>query len=61
MVLVPAIMELLGRANWWFPNWIRSIVPRITVEPATTISLAERPSDVDLRDPSDLPKPAPRS
>ncbi len=27
MVLVPAIMELLGRANWWMPSWLDRIVP----------------------------------
>jgi uncharacterized membrane protein YdfJ with MMPL/SSD domain len=28
MVLVPAIMELLGRANWWLPGWLDRILPR---------------------------------
>jgi RND superfamily putative drug exporter len=32
MVLVPATMELLGRANWWLPRWLDRIVPRISVE-----------------------------
>jgi putative drug exporter of the RND superfamily len=22
MVLVPAVMQLLGRANWWMPRWL---------------------------------------
>ncbi|MFN2388602.1 MAG: MMPL family transporter [Actinomycetota bacterium] len=35
MVLVPAAMELLGKANWWFPDWLARIVPRISVEPET--------------------------
>jgi RND superfamily putative drug exporter len=33
-VLVPATMELLGRANWWFPAWLDRIVPRVSVEVA---------------------------
>jgi len=33
MVLVPATMELLGNANWWFPEWLSRRVPRIGVEP----------------------------
>ena len=37
MVLVPATMELLGSANWWFPKWLDRIVPRLHVEPATEI------------------------
>ncbi len=32
MVLVPAIMELLGRANWWMPTWLDRIVPNLGVE-----------------------------
>jgi RND superfamily putative drug exporter len=32
MVLVPATMELLGQANWWFPAWLDRIVPRLSVE-----------------------------
>src|SRR6266498_1509000 len=32
MVLVPATMELLGDANWWFPRWLSRIVPTIGVE-----------------------------
>ncbi len=32
MVLVPAIMELLGRANWWMPSWLDRIVPHLGVE-----------------------------
>ena len=30
-VLVPAIMELLGRAAWWLPSWLRWL-PHINVE-----------------------------
>jgi RND superfamily putative drug exporter len=32
MVLVPAVMELLGKANWWFPRRLDRIVPRLGVE-----------------------------
>jgi RND superfamily putative drug exporter len=32
MVLVPATMELLGNANWWFPKWLNRVVPRLSVE-----------------------------
>ena len=27
MVLVPASMTLLGRANWWLPAWLDRILP----------------------------------
>ena len=32
MVLVPAIMQLLGRANWWLPGWLDRRLPRLDVE-----------------------------
>jgi putative drug exporter of the RND superfamily len=35
MVLVPAVMQLLGERNWWIPDWLERILPRIEVEAAT--------------------------
>jgi RND superfamily putative drug exporter len=32
MVLVPATMELLGKANWWFPHWLDRFVPTLSIE-----------------------------
>lgn len=32
MVLVPATMELLGDRNWWIPNWMNRILPKIELE-----------------------------
>jgi putative drug exporter of the RND superfamily len=32
MVLVPATMALLGKANWWLPGWLDRILPQLTVE-----------------------------
>jgi RND superfamily putative drug exporter len=34
MVLVPATMALLGKANWWLPAWLDRTLPRLTVEGA---------------------------
>ena len=59
MVLVPATMALLGKANWWLPGWLDRILPRLTVEsagndsqpeeetsePAHAAAVAARPSD----------------
>ena len=33
-VLVPAVMELLGRRAWWLPGWLDRRLPRVAVEPA---------------------------
>jgi putative drug exporter of the RND superfamily len=32
MVLVPAVMQLLGKWNWWIPNWLEKRLPRLDVE-----------------------------
>jgi RND superfamily putative drug exporter len=32
MVLVPAVMQLLGKWNWWIPNWLEKVLPRLDVE-----------------------------
>ena len=33
MVLVPAVMQLLGKWNWWIPDWLERLLPRLDVEP----------------------------
>jgi RND superfamily putative drug exporter len=33
-VLVPAIMQLLGKRAWWFPGWLDRACPTLHVEPA---------------------------
>jgi putative drug exporter of the RND superfamily len=32
-LLVPAIMQLLGRRAWWLPAWLNRRLPRLAVEP----------------------------
>jgi RND superfamily putative drug exporter len=31
-LLVPAVMILFGRANWWFPSWAERRMPHIGIE-----------------------------
>ena len=58
LVLVPAVMELLGRANWWLPGWwtgccrrppSASTSPRprrrLLVSPLTNATLADPPDN----------------
>jgi len=42
MVLVPAVMQLMGRANWWVPRWLDRILPDL--DPVPTPAAAERAS-----------------
>lgn len=32
LVLIPSIMTLLGKANWWMPQWADKVLPKITLE-----------------------------
>jgi len=45
MVLVPSIMQLLGKANWWFPRWLDRAIPRLDVETAPASPASLMPAD----------------
>jgi RND superfamily putative drug exporter len=53
MILVPATMELLGDANWWFPKWL-GWLPKIHIEGkdggVATIGDPDRPLDLVTED-----------
>jgi RND superfamily putative drug exporter len=41
-LLVPALMHLLGSANWWLPRSLDRILPRISIEPPEGRATHER-------------------
>jgi RND superfamily putative drug exporter len=43
-VLVPALMHMLGPANWWLPGWLDRLVPHVSVEPADPPAAAPAPA-----------------
>jgi RND superfamily putative drug exporter len=43
-ILVPAVMYLSGRANWWLPGWLDRILPHLSIEPATEPSAELSPA-----------------
>ncbi|MFE9678843.1 MMPL family transporter [Streptomyces sp. NPDC006259] len=45
-LLVPALMHLLGRANWWLPGWLDRRLPRISIEPPECRAAHERLTEV---------------
>jgi RND superfamily putative drug exporter len=42
-LLVPALMHLLGGANWWLPRWLDRRLPRISIEPPECRSAGHMP------------------
>nr|WP_180218611.1 MMPL family transporter [Streptomyces albus] len=56
-LLVPALMHLLGGANWWLPRWLDRRLPRISIEPATPSARPAPPAVPTAR----TPEPASRT
>jgi RND superfamily putative drug exporter len=44
-LLVPALMHLLGGANWWLPRWLDRRLPRISIEPPERRTTAAAPAE----------------
>jgi RND superfamily putative drug exporter len=42
-VLVPAVMHLCGRANWWLPRWLDRRLPHLAIEPPAQEQPARAP------------------
>ncbi|QLE74106.1 MMPL family transporter [Streptomyces rectiverticillatus] len=40
-LLVPALMHMLGGANWWLPAWLERRLPRISIEPPEPVDAPE--------------------
>lgn len=45
-MLVPALMHLFGKSNWWLPRWLDRSMPHLSVEPADEhVVPPKRPAD----------------
>ena len=47
LVLVPAVMELLGKANWWLPGWLDRLLPARRLDEAGAGSRRTRAPSLD--------------
>jgi RND superfamily putative drug exporter len=34
LILVPSLMSMFGKANWWLPAWLDRLLPKVHIEPA---------------------------
>ncbi len=41
-LLVPALMLVMGKVNWWFPRWLDRIVPHVSIEGAEFFAARDR-------------------
>jgi RND superfamily putative drug exporter len=45
-MLVPALMHLFGKSNWWLPRWLDRSLPHLSVDPADEpVVPPKRPAD----------------
>src|SRR5262249_32964508 len=42
-IVVPSLMHLLGRRNWFFPKVLARIPPRVSVEPSDEPDVSDEP------------------
>ncbi|GHE11291.1 MMPL family transporter [Streptomyces alanosinicus] len=49
-LLVPALMHLLGAANWWLPGWLARRLPRVSIEPPECRAAHERLGGVQVEE-----------
>ena len=38
MTIVPALMSLFGKANWWFPKGLDRVLPRLSIDPVDILT-----------------------
>ncbi|MGW0467360.1 MMPL family transporter [Streptomyces sp. NPDC003027] len=59
-LLVPALMHMLGGANWWLPRWLDRRLPRISIEPPECRAIADARDATGAKIPTQrvtLPRP----
>ena len=56
MAIVPSLMYLFGKANWWFPGWLDRILPHVSVDPELEPNIGEPDGPAGLRSESE-PRP----
>ena len=47
MILVPATMALMGKANWWLPGWLDRVLPHLSLE-SDPVSPTPEPAHVPV-------------
>jgi len=57
MVLVPATMALLGRANWWLPSWLARRLPRLSLDTVQRPAVGTAEPDLVLAGQPGAPEP----
>ncbi len=56
MVIVPATMALLDRANWWLPRWLDRLLPNLDIEGEHLLAALDAESPTEPGTPAAEPR-----
>jgi len=48
-ILVPALMHIVGNANWWLPRWLDRLLPHLAIEPPEEAPAPPTPKVLPVR------------
>jgi putative drug exporter of the RND superfamily len=51
-LLVPALMLLMGKLNWWMPSWLQRVVPHVSIEGAEFFAARDAALGAGARQPA---------
>jgi len=57
LILIPSLMTIFGKANWWLPPWLTKLLPHVSVESERDIQ-AGAAEIVDVTEPGEETEPA---
>ena len=52
LILVPSLMTIFGKANWWLPGWMERLMPHISIESEQDIEAGDT-EIVDINEPGE--------
>ena len=52
LMLIPSLMTIFGKANWWLPGWLVKVLPHVSVESEHDVE-AGAAEIVDVIEPGD--------
>ncbi|HEX5018942.1 MAG TPA: MMPL family transporter, partial [Actinomycetes bacterium] len=59
LVLIPSLMSILGKTNWWLPGWLDRVIPHVSVESEEDIEAgASEIEDIEEEPDEKEPQPA---
>ncbi|MFL6288013.1 MAG: MMPL family transporter [Actinomycetes bacterium] len=52
LILIPSLMTILGKSNWWLPGWLDKVLPHVSIESEEDIEAGASEIE-DIEDPDE--------